>query len=237
MEREAVINVTRGKDGKLVINGPDTEHTRMMVDLMINQIKVETSKDPEPERIDLSAYSPREVNKFFLSFIKKNEGLQYFKAVDIKLKKVGSDLDDEEDDEGKEAGAKLLGSIKSASLSGDAVLSSHQVKEFINSGEYYILSLCWETKPVEIEHVRPQGKVTSANAILLVEIKTSPSNTRKNFSFDVLRFKPEKVGSLEYRKGFMPISSDQKAEYKTMLGEKAYELYTRLKKSDEESVA
>ncbi|PWQ94873.1 hypothetical protein [Leucothrix arctica] len=238
VEREAVVNIIRGKDNKLVINGPDTEHTRMMVNLMVNQIKTETSKNPEPERIDLSSYNTREVNKFFLEFTKSTTGLQFKKAVDIKLKKAELSLGDEEEEEeeAKKVGAELLGNIKSASLSGDTVLSSPQVQEFINSGEYYIVSLRWETKPVAIENARPKEKITSVNAILLVEIKASPSSTRKNFSYDVLRYKPEKVSSFEYRKGFMSISSDHKAKYKTMLGEKAYELFARLKKSDEESV-
>lgn len=234
VEREAVFEITRSGDGKLVISSPDTKHSREMVDLIINQVRAETQKDPEPERIDLSGYNPREVNKFFLAFTKSDSGLQYKKAIDVKLKKADGD-DDEAELEKIES--QTLADIQSASLSGDNVLSSTQVGDFLERGNYYIHSLRWETKPLEVMDVRPRSAKASSKAILIVEIKASPSDKRESFSYDVLTYKPEKVGSSGFCKEPQSITSEQKAAYKTKLGEKAYELYARLKSANEESVA
>lgn len=234
IERESIIEITRSDDGKLALHSPDTKHSRILVDLIVNQVRSETQKDPEPERIDLSHFSPREVNSFFLDFTKTKAGLKYQKAVDIKLKRANGDYD-EADLEKTET--SLLSDIQSASLSGDNVLSSPQVSAFLDKGNYYIHSLRWETKPFEVVDTRPSSKKMYANSILVVEIKASPADKRESFSYDVVSYKPETVNdSSRYCKEPKPITGDQKAPYKNMLGEKAYELYARLRGSNEESV-
>lgn len=175
--KDSKIEILDGKKIRYTSN----ERTEEIIQALIASLEESEEEEISIQKIDLSTFvNPKVINDFFINLtFADSDVLPFMQVSHIGIHKLDSDMEDEE-----EASEMLLASINKASLSGNDVLNSAEVKKFLKSGDYYIHKISWLTDPISIKSL--QGETFQAH--LKLGAQTLPADTRENFRFEPIRY-------------------------------------------------
>lgn len=145
-EREAVISLEIEGD-KLVIRSPLTDVVEDFKDILISSLSENLDKELEVESINMEGIKdPDKRTEFFERLIRNLDGLNYRDVTDVYIfhpKNLEDELNDEDDDD--DADKVDLGvHITRASLKGEKVLQSEELRGLYEKG-FYIWKIIWQS--------------------------------------------------------------------------------------------
>lgn len=223
--KEIMIEISASKDGETgKIISSATKHTQELVNSLVEAIELESKEAIVKQRINLANFSPKQINQFFIRLANSIPDIDFSTAKNVKVQRADNIVDEEETENTE---GTLLTTINSASLSGDNILQSPQVLDFLQDDEYFIYILRWETEELHIPSI--------GSSKLLIEIKATLPSDNLDFQFDVLSYKHRIKASNEYVKNYSPLSHADKAPFISALHKRAFEVYQEVK--DEISMA
>ena len=205
--KEVSIEVSSSDDGASKIISSATKHAQELVNSLIDIIGSESKKPIRKERINLTDFTPKQINQFFIRLANSLPGIDFATATVVKVQRANTNIIDDEETENAEG--KLLTTINNASLSGENILSSPQVVDFLQDDEYFIHTLRWETEEFHVTRI--------GDSKLLIEIKATLPSDKLDFQFDVPSYKHRIKSSNEFVKNFSPLSHADKAPFITTL--------------------
>ena len=146
-EREAVISLEIEGD-KLVIRSPLTDVVEDFKDMLISSLSENLDKDLEVESINMEGIKdPDKRTEFFERLIRNLDGLNYRDVTDVYIfhpKNLEDDLNDEDDDNDDGDKVDLGVHITRASLKGEKVLQSEELRGLYEKG-FYIWKIIWQS--------------------------------------------------------------------------------------------
>lgn len=203
-----------------VISRTSNEYSKSIEYTLIDLIEKECGYEIKAKDIDLSSFSSKYVNRFFVELPRYIKELGFSHVISVKVKK--NNIDSYDDDEmTREIESKLSGHITAASLSGENILGSPQVKSFLEGDEYYIHLLKWETESVSVSDTN--------GAKLVIEIKVTPPETRTDFSFDITGYYPKNKQNFKFVKNIQKMEGFKKRPFMKIIRDSAFDFYEELK--------
>jgi len=211
--RDSSIEIMKGK-----IRYTSDDRTDEILSTLISCLEDEHKEEIKFNRIDLSSiYDPRIINKLFLDLTLCNkDDLPFMQVSHVAIHRIESNTED------SKASERLMTSINNASLSGNNVLNSPEVKTFLQSGDYYIHTIRWLTDPVEIRNSRGEQKVVH----LRLGAQVSPADTRETFKFEPIRYHLNIEGTMSLQDRLLDKINEK--PFLDMLETYAYELYEKV---------
>lgn len=218
IQRSSTININPSdENGTSHIVSSSNSHTRAVLSSLISEIETKEGKELLTQDIDLSSFAPSKVNQFFIELAQSIADLPFSHAVSVKLQKSTFDEDDSSDEE-----LRLLASINNATLRGENILNSSQVREFLKEDLYYIHTLRWETEEVTFEDV--------IGAKLIIETSISPPTERTDFSFDIISYRNKINKTTDFVKNSKVMKLKDKKQFLNILQTSAFSLFNKLSK-------
>lgn len=198
VNKEATITIEKDESGETIIRHPNNGTVDEWKAILIT--KLSRDLEVELETNDISLYNisePKKVTKFFEELINGIEGQKLHDVTDVYVFHADSedDMDDIDFDSDDSLEAEItemddteLGThILKASLKGQNVLNSEELKEFYKKN-FYISKIVWRTKGVTID-----------DDIYEFEAQFSDAENREQFSYLVRGYYDYK-GDSEYVK-------------------------------------
>ncbi|HHX3695654.1 TPA: hypothetical protein ACU9T0_006613 [Burkholderia cenocepacia] len=147
VNRTAMISVQREGDD-LVFHGPHNEDVREWIDQLGKTASEKSGKDLEFDDIELPPnFSAKQKSSFFTNLIKSIDGHHLADVSDVYVSHPRVEEDDDDDDSEKVSTGIH---ISKASLKGQGVLHSDELKLLENKG-FYISKIVWTSKNGQID--------------------------------------------------------------------------------------
>ncbi len=146
-EREAVLSLEVEGD-KLVIRSPLTDVVESFKGMLVSTLSDSLGKDLEIESINMEGIQePEKRTEFFERLIKSLDGLNFRDVTDVYIfhpKNLEDNLDDEDKEEDDSDSVDLGVHITRASLKGEKVLQSEELRGLYEKG-FYIWKIIWQS--------------------------------------------------------------------------------------------
>ncbi|MGP9500252.1 hypothetical protein [Halomonas sp. AOP43-D1-4] len=146
-EREAVLSLEVEGD-KLVIRSPLTDVVESFKGILVSNLSESLGKELEIESINMEGIQePEKRTEFFERLIKGLDGLNFRDVTDVYIfhpKNLEDNLDDEDGEEDESDSVDLGVHITRASLKGEKVLQSEELRGLYEKG-FYIWKIIWQS--------------------------------------------------------------------------------------------
>lgn len=146
-EREAVLSLEVEGD-KLVIRSPLTDVVESFKGMLVSTLSDSLGKELEIESINMEGIQePEKRTEFFERLIKSLDGLKFRDVTDVYIfhpKNLEDNLDDEDGEEDDSDSVDLGVHITRASLKGEKVLQSEELRGLYEKG-FYIWKIIWQS--------------------------------------------------------------------------------------------
>lgn len=146
-EREAVLSLEVEGD-KLVIRSPLTDVVESFKGMLVSTLSDSLGKELEIESINMEGIQePEKRTEFFERLIKSLDGLNFRDVTDVYIfhpKNLEDNLDDEDKEEDDSDSVDLGVHITRASLKGEKVLQSEELRGLYEKG-FYIWKIIWQS--------------------------------------------------------------------------------------------
>lgn len=144
--RDAVITIEQEEDGTIVIRGPQNEKVDDICRTLLSSVREEIKDNIEVSEISLEYLpKPEQRTTFFIDLINLVKGYKKYDVTDVFVFKPKAELEVEQDEEKDDDDIDLGIHISRASLKGEGVLESEEMKGLISRG-FYISKIIWQAK-------------------------------------------------------------------------------------------
>lgn len=147
VDKEAVIEIEKDDDGGYLIRYPSNPEVENWKDIVIFNLEEALEKEVNASVISLEHISGAEIRtRFFVDVIHNMSGFEYFDVTDVYVYHP-KESDQEKNDEGEDVQESINFGvhIHKASLKGQGVLQSAELKELYQRG-FYISKIVWQAK-------------------------------------------------------------------------------------------
>ena len=222
-EKEAKIEIIKEK-GFIKFRYPANERLRDVVGNLLGLIEDENEEDIQIKEIDLSNFSREKRTLFFRELMRSLEGYNFEDVIKVGLENKANDIgftedQDNEDAEGLEEieketmEAKEKSFLKKASLDGEGLLHSEELRSFLDSG-FYFSRVVWIVK-------------NSKEKVALEALMENPVEG-KNYKYSVRGIFPMKRNREGYAKNVRQPTPEDRRRLSHLLENASYKTYEKI---------
>lgn len=205
------------------IRYPTAERVEEMV---ASLLAILDENKPKPRiNIDLSTLTAAQTNQFFLELVNTIPELPFNHTLKVGIQKTQHQgtVDDAEEEE--DLSSSLVAEINKATLSGHNPLQTPAVQALLDSGEYYIHTIRWETGRVTLM----DDLKTAFDGQVLLEIKGYPTASMQRLAYEAVNVRRYSVERDRLYSTPEPLPNLQSKLYIKMLEDAAYQCFERLR--------
>ena len=222
-EKEAKIEIIKEK-GFIKFRYPANERLRDVVGNLLGLIEDENEEDIQIKEIDLSNFSREKRTLFFRELMRSLEGYNFEDVIKVGLENKANDIgftedQDNEDAEGLEEieketmEAKAKSFLKKASLDGEGLLHSEELRSFLDSG-FYFSRVVWIV-------------INSKEKVALEALMENPVEG-KNYKYSVRGIFPMKRNREGYAKNVRQPTPEDRRRLSHLLENASYKTYEKI---------
>lgn len=174
--------------------------------------------------IDLSTLTPTQTNQFFLELVNSIPGLPFNHTLKVGIQKVQNHATDDDSDEEDDLSNSLVAEINKAMVSGHNPLQTTAVQALLDSGEYYIHTIRWETGRVTLT-----DGGTAFDGHVLLEIKGYPIASMQRLAYETVNVRRYSAERDRLYSTPEPLPTLQSKLYIKMLEDAAYQCFERVR--------
>lgn len=227
-EKEAKIEIIK-ENGSNKFRYPSNERMRDVVGNLLHLIEDESEEDIQVKEIDLSNFSREKRTLFFRELMRSLDGYKFEDVIKVGLENKANDIGftetesnevseelEEIEKEAIEADAKSF--LKKASLDGEGLLHSEELRSFLSSG-FYFSRVVWIVK-------------NTKEKVALEALMENPIEG-KNYKYSVRGIFPMKRNREGYAKNIKQLTPEDRRRLSHLLENASYSAYEKILNSED----
>jgi hypothetical protein len=226
--KEAIIEINTTNDGKTTLRYPSDERVKEIVNCILDTIDEQENTSRNRFSLNLSEFLPAQTNDFFFRLINNIEDLPLGHVVKIGIHKSKSSEDeDDNEEENDEVSQSLVSQINKASMSGNDLLASREIQEFLHEGRYYIHTIRWQTQIMSLRDNQDQP----IEGAVRLEVQCSPPDKMTHLSYEAVNYLKYVAEKSNFNSTPVQLSRLLSKNYVSMIEEAAYKCFTEIKEN------
>lgn len=226
--KEASIEIDTTSDGKTTLRYPSDERIKEIVNCLLDTIDEKENISRARFSLTLFDFTPAQINDFFFRLISNIEDLPLDHVIKIGIHKSasleGDETNEEEDDEVSQS---LVSQINKATMSGNDLLASREIQDFLREGRYYIHTIRWQTQIISL---RDNNDQPTEGAVRL-EVQCTPPDKMSHLAYEAINYLKYVTEKSRLNSTPVQLSRLQSKQYVSMIEDAAYKCFTEIKES------
>jgi hypothetical protein len=171
---------------------------------------------------------PAQINDFFFRLISNIDDLPLGHVIKISIhKSKPSEDDDDNEEENDDLSQSLVSQINKASMSGNDLLASKEIQEFLHEGRYYIHTIRWQTQIMELRDNQDQP----IEGAVRLEVQCSFFDKMTHLSYEAVNYLKYVTEKGRLHSTPVQLSRLLSKHYVSMIEEAAYKCFSEIKEN------